>query len=475
MIVFIVVLIGLILFYGICAYRAKQIVQVFPYRVHLKETPERTEQYSQKLSEMIQHETISSVDNQDLAKFYQFHRLLEGMFPALHATCEKHDFDGSLLFKWSGQDSSKAPILLMNHFDVVEASGAWQDEPFAGVIRDGQVFGRGAVDDKGPLFVMLQAIEELINEGVVPSCDVYIASSNTEEIGGDGAPKTAAYLKSLGLRFRMLLDEGGMIVDQPLPILKGTYAMVGVVEKGYGDLKFIATSQGGHASAPGKKTPLVRLGQFMNEIEDNYPLKSKLTPTLKEMIRRLSVELPFKYRLITANLWLFGPVLKWIAPMSGQIAAMMRTSVAFTTAKGSEGYNVLPQEAYVTANVRYMPHQANEASHEILRKVASKFDLKMEVLKSEPPAPVVNYQGEPFKLIEQVIGEIYPGMVVSPYIMTGGTDAKYYNDLTDDGIRFAPLYIHADQMNRVHGIDENIDAASLAPGVDFYKILINKL
>jgi len=464
----------IVVLFAICLFRALKAPSRKPYHFEAEVDMKLADEYAKKLSAMVQQETVSNADDQDLTKFYEFHKFLEMSFPNIHKVCEKHDFDGSLLFKWKGE-SAKDPILLMHHFDVVEATGAWTYPPFAGEIIDGKIYGRGTVDNKGPLFVMLQAIEESIMEGFVPAADIYLASSCTEEIGGKGAPLTVQYLKDQGIKLRMLLDEGGMVIDSPLPMLDGTFAMLGVVEKGYGDLKFIAKSTGGHASAPGKNTPLVRLGKFMAEIEDKNPFRIELTSTLKEMIRRISPELPLKAKFFTENLWLFSPLIKVVVKQVPTLAAMTRTTLAFTKASGSEGYNVLPQEAYVTGNIRYIPHQANAECLGILKRIASKYDIEIEVIYDGVPAPVVDYQSDQFKLVEEIINEVYPNVVVTPYTMTGGTDARFYGELTADGIRFAPLFINTHQLDLIHGIDENIDVASLPLGVEFYKKLIRKI
>ena len=133
---------------------------------------------------------------------------------------------------------------------------------------------RGTVDTKASLFCMFQALEELIGNGYQPEGDVYIASSCTEEWSGDGAPNTVRYLERQGVRLAFVLDEGGMIIDNPIAGVEGVYGMVGVLEKGYGDLKFIARARGGHASAPKKNTPLVRLGKFMVDVEKKHPFQS---------------------------------------------------------------------------------------------------------------------------------------------------------------------------------------------------------
>lgn len=436
---------------------------------------QRAREYGRRLSKLIQKETISARGDTDRTKFYDFHKELETLFPKVHQTCEKHEFDGSLLFKWKGKGNHE-PILLMSHQDVVEATGDWKHEPFSGDIDEkGCVWGRGTVDTKGSLFCIFSALEELIWEGYEPECDVYIASSCTEEISGEGAPLIAKYLKDQGVQLALLLDEGGMIVEEPVGGVKGLYGMVGVVEKGYGDVKFVAKSNGGHASAPGKNTPLVRLGKFMAEIDKNNPFTAKLTPTVREMFRRMTPNMTFGMRVIFANLWLFeGLLLKLLPVISPAAAAMTRTTIAFTTAKGADGLNVLPQEAYVTANMRFIHHQPNKESIALLGEIAKKYQIETEALYNDEPCPIVDYKSDAFHMIEDVAAEIYPGVGICPYTMTGGTDAKFYKEICQNAMRFAPIYIDAQQYSSIHGINENIYQGALTKAVDFYKAVIKK-
>lgn len=436
---------------------------------------QRAKEYGVRLAKMIQKETISARGDSDRTKFYEFHKELEKLFPNVHKTCEKHEFNGSLLFKWQGKGTHE-PILLMSHQDVVEATGDWEHEPFSGELDEkGRIWGRGTVDTKGSLFCIFSAVEELIQEGYEPECDVYIASSCTEEISGEGAPMTAEYLKEQGVHLALLLDEGGMIVEEPVGGVKGLYGMVGVVEKGYGDVKFIAKSGGGHASAPGKNTPLVRLGKFMAEIEKHNPFTAKMTPTVKEMFRRMAPNMTFGMRMIFANLWLFeGLLLKLLPAISPAAAAMTKTTIAFTTAKGADGLNVLPQEAYVTANMRFIHHQPNKECFALLEELAKKFQIETEVLYNDEPCPIVDYKSDAFHLIEEAAAEIYPGVGICPYTMTGGTDAKFYKEICENAMRFAPIYIDSQQYASIHGINENIYQGALTKAVDFYKTIIKK-
>ena len=436
----------------------------------------RSEVYAAELARMLNIETVSAKRLTDTRKFYAFHALMKALFPRLHLECERHDFNGSLLFIWRGADSSAEPVLLLNHMDVVEAeASAWATPPFQGIIFDGRVYGRGAIDDKGPLYVMLRAAEELMATGCKPPCDVYFGCSCTEEIFGSGAPETAAFLQERGVRFRFALDEGGLLIDSPLKGIHGTYAMIGVTEKPHGNIQCAAHSKGGHSSTPPRGTPLVRLGRFMADVDRNPPFRPSYPPYFLEIIRVAGRSLPFPARIVTENLWLFRPLLPLITERVPLFTAMTRTTAAFTTAQGSDGLNVLPQKAYVTANMRYASHEPYTTANDALRKRAVKFGVELTVLDEGYDLPVADFNGAAYRLVQRTIEAICPGAVTMPYLVTGGTDSRFYIGLTDTVLRFAPLRADAEQLGSVHGVNENINVKALAGGVDFYKHLIQSL
>ena len=336
---------------------------------------ERANLYGAKLSKMLQVETISEPNQQDRSKFLEFHKVLEKEFPNVHKVCEKNVLNGSLLFCWKGS-GEKEPIMLMSHHDVVEAGGEWEHEAFSGDIDEtGRVWGRGAVDTKASLCCIFGAVEELIADGYKPPMDVYIASSCTEEVSGDGGPAIAAFLKEKGVKLDLILDEGGMILEAPIGGVNGIYAMVGVVEKGYGDVKFIAHGNGGHASAPGKNTPLVRLGKFMAEADKAECFEVYMSDTVKEMLSRFAPTMSGIMKTACGNVGAFKPILKKVMPaISPAGAAMLRTTLAFTMSKGSDGANVIPQEAWVVGNMRFSHHQGKKASIDAITELAKKYD-----------------------------------------------------------------------------------------------------
>lgn len=431
----------------------------------------RDREYAKLLSEMIQVKTVSSC--YDREPFHEFHKLLRDMFPVLFKTVSIEDFDGSLLLRWEGTDKSGRPLLLMSHHDVVEAPGEWKHPPFAGETADGRLWGRGTLDTKCSLWAMLQAAEELVREGFVPGRDIYFESACNEEAGGAGADKISMALKERGIRFFMSIDEGGMMLYDPIGGADGTFAMVGVGEKASVDLKFTARSKGGHASTPVKNTPLVRLGKFMAEIDDSEIFDAEIPPVVEEMFRRMAPTAKSYMKFALSNAKKLEPVLVKILPkLSADAGALIKTTIAFTMASGSAGSNVLPREARIVGNMRVSHHQGIEASIEAVRKIAEKYDIEVEVLDGGPESGISDYNSEAFKLVESAVSAVFPKVISVPYIMNAASDSRFFDRVSDVCIRFAPFLIDKAQLASIHGKDENINIETLGPAVDFYKYII---
>ena len=435
---------------------------------------EKEELYAKNLSALIQEETISVPNQTDKTKFYHFHGLLQQMFPNLFSVAEYEDFNGSFLLRWKGH-GQREPILLMNHPDVVEAGGAWKYPPFSGTIAEGKVWGRGTLDTKNGLWAMLQAADELIGAGYVPNRDIYFFSACTEETDGTGADLVSWTLQERDIHFALVLDEGGMILEEPMAGAKGAFAMVGLGEKGCADLKFIARSSGGHASTPGKNTPLVRLGKFMAAVEKADLFTADISPVVCEMLKRVSATMSQPLKFILGHPAALKPILlKAIPAVSATAGAMLKTTLAFTMAKGSDGSNVLPQEAWVIGNMRYSHHQGGPDSFAAVKKLAEKYDIEMEVLDPGFSSVLSDHHTDAFHLVEKAVATVFPGTITTPYLMTGASDCRFMSRVSENCLRFAPFRITQEQMDSVHGLNENIDIAALAPAVDFYKYIITE-
>lgn len=425
----------------------------------------------EKLGAMIRIPTVSKHEHEDLSQFYRFHAELERLFPLIHEKLRKTVLSGTLLYHWEGKDKEKLPVLFMGHQDVVPASDeGWSVPAYSGVVKDGDLYGRGAMDCKGTMYVQLQAVEELLEEGFVPPCDVYLEYSINEETGGDGAAAAMRYLRDKGIRFALVMDEGGAVIDEAIPGMDKPYAVIGITEKGYMDVKITARGKGGHSSTPPRNTPAARLYAFANEIERKRPFRKKLIPEVKQMLKRMAPSLPQPLRFVMGNLWLTKPLLMALMPAVSPFGeAILATTCCFTQMKGSDAANVIPKEPYLIANLRTSVHQSCEESLAVLKKYGKKYDLEFEVLLQRDASPVSNIHSEAYGYVEKTIREHFPDVGIAPYLIMGGTDCRHFHALTDTALRFAPVRCTNAQNAACHAVDENVTLAALAEGVRFYK------
>jgi len=434
-------------------------------------TPEELKTAEEKLGDMIRIPTVSKAEHEDLSDFYRYHAELERLFPLLHKHLEKTVLNGTLLYRWKGADTQMLPILFMGHQDVVPASDeGWSVPAYSGAVKDGCLYGRGALDCKGTMYVEMQAVEELLQEGFVPPCDVYLEYSINEETGGDGAAAAMRCLRDKGIRFTLVLDEGGAVIEEAVPGMDRPYAVLGITEKGYMDVKITAKGKGGHSSTPPRNTPAARLYAFANEIERKRPFKKKLIPEAKAMFAAMAPSFSFPMRFLLGNIWLFKPLLMAVMPMVSPFGeAIMATTCCFTQMKGSDAANVIPKEPYLIANLRTSVHQNCEESLNVLKKYGKKYDLEFEVLLQRDASPVSDIHSAAYAYVEKTVKEHFPDVGTAPYLIMGGTDCRHFHALTDTALRFAPMRMNNAQNASCHAVDENVTVSALAEGVRFYK------
>jgi carboxypeptidase PM20D1 len=429
---------------------------------------------AQRLSRMIQVPTISVAPGGDLTEFRKLQTLMRELFPRAFTACEISDFDGSLLLRWKGRDSSRS-IVLMGHQDVVPATEPnWKHPAFSGALEGGRIYGRGAMDCKCTLMTELAAMEELLAAGFMPACDVYLASSANEEISGGGATVTANYLKEHGVRPEIILDEGGVVSEKFFPGLSGQCAVVGVTEKGFINLKVTAKSRGGHSSTPPRNNPIARLAAFIDDMERTRPFAKRYSPVVLRMFKRLAPSLSFPMRLLFGNMWLFAPLLKVLLPAASPFGeAMLATTFCFTMCDGSPAPNVIPAEAHALCNLRCIAHQDMEETVALFKKKAARYDLDVEVVTGRNSSDIVDMDGKAFSYLERCVRACLPDVsVVTPYMMMGGTDCREFETVSDGCLRFCPIRLSPEQLSSAHSVNESVDAVALTEAHKFYRYFI---
>jgi carboxypeptidase PM20D1 len=225
---------------------------------------------ARKLSSLVQLQTVSEGQGRIDPQALEDLRLqLAVDFPKAHEALEQRTLGSTLVFTWRGTDPSLPAGALLAHQDVVPVAdpSSWTHPPFAGVIADGFVWGRGSLDDKQSIVAQLAAVEALLAEGFRPRRTLYFAMGHDEEMGGSGARAFASSLAGEQLDF--VLDEGGMVSVGVLDGLSAPAALIGVSEKGYVSLELSVTADGGHSSMPPPHTAVGTLAQAIVALEAN--------------------------------------------------------------------------------------------------------------------------------------------------------------------------------------------------------------
>lgn len=427
----------------------------------------------------ISHEDASLTDS---AAFRALHAYFEAQYPEVHATLRREVVGGlSLLYTWEGTEPSLQPVVLMAHMDVVPVIAGteegWAHAPYDGVVADGYVWGRGTMDDKSAVSAILESVEALLADGFRPRRTVYLAFGHDEEVGGArGAAEIAELLEGRGAEpYALVLDEGGLIAEGLIPGIPGPVALVGSAEKGFVSLELLVEGDGGHSSMPPAETNIGILSSAITRLQEN-PFPARLEGATEDMFERLAPHMSFGGRLAFANLWLLRPVLTRVLASDATSAAMVRTTTAPTIIQGGEKDNVLPIRARAVVNHRIVPGETPESVRTRVEDVIDDPRVQVSFLESgrAAPSPVSDANGAAFGVLERTIHEASPGagVVVVPWLVVAGTDAKHYSGRSRNVFRYIHIRVDDDARTRIHGTDERISVENFLSAVDFFRRLI---
>lgn len=444
---------------------------------------ERNLRYAAHLQKMVCIPAVSNADPDalNLDAFFKLHRVLEEMYPLVHqrmtrkviGKCAllyhlsaKRTFSaGSKASALAGNERAAAPagneraatacngvlmgkdpLMFIAHQDVVPAGdpGQWKYPPYAAEIHDGLIYGRGTTDSKCNIQAYMDALEELLEEGFEPDYDLYFGFGYNEE---SGSPEPAARLiadelKRRGVQMGMILDEcGGIFSD---------HATIYTCEKGYVDLEISVSGKGGHSARPFAGSPVAKIAEAILAIEQ-HPMPFRMTETVRQ-------ELAMKPGLTEKK---------------EEYYALTHSTAITTIVQAGELANVIPAKASAVVNCRLLPGETVEELIAYMKSILPEgIDVRLIQGNDAPPESKIGTSG--YKKIEEVIGEMYPGMPLIPEMLLGGTDSRYYSDVCPSGsiYRFTGLSCDPRWENTSHLVDERIPVDILAANVDFYKRLM---
>lgn len=423
------------------------------------------------LAQLVRCKTVSYNDHslEDEGEFQKLISLLSTLYPNVFDTCTFQQLpDRALLLRWPGKQAGD-PAVMMAHYDVVPVNEEkWDKPPFAGIIEDGILWGRGTLDTKVTFNGILSAANSLIGQGFQPEKDIYFAFSGGEEINGQGAPNIVAYFTEHGIHPAIVVDEGGAVVENVFPGVKQPCGLIGIAEKGMLNAQYRTLSAGGHASAPKPHTPVGVLAAACKRVED-HPFKAHIDGPAAQMFDTLGRYSTPLYRVIFANMWCFGWIIDLLGKKSGgEINALVRTTVAFTQMEGSSARNVIPPEAKMVSNIRLNPADSVASALAYLEKTVNDPAVEITSLESFEPSPVSETGCDAWEKVAAAVANTWPGCIVSPYLMVQCSDSRHYRDLSNHVYRFSAMDLTAEERSTIHGNNERIRLETAAKAVEFY-------
>lgn len=423
--------------------------------------------YGRTLTEMIRCATVSFDGFRDEQTFVDYMNYLQKRFPLIFSQCEDLRVEGCIFLKWKG-NSSEDSLVLMSHSDVVPADGDWKYPPFDGVLAEGKIWGRGAVDTKSSFCAILEAVESLLAEQFVPERDVYILSSFSEEIAGDGVPNAVQWMKDNGVSVGLVVDEGGAVLESPLPMLKKDLLAIGISERS--SVRFLIEAKAGKG-----KNALTNLSQFVTKKAPSLG-KQQLTPELRELLRRVAPFLPAPADKMISNIDRFEkPLIALLSKLLPGFKAMFGPCVSFVPASSKVTADVKAGIAPAVAVVSCNQCDDLEKAVRLFKEYAEKNDIAVKELSRRVADGIEPLDGEGFQKTEKIANKVYGELIAVPYPIVGNTDARHFVGFAKNCIRLSPVRMTLAQIGTFHNKDENVNFDALVPAVLFYREMIKDL
>jgi carboxypeptidase PM20D1 len=278
------------------------------------------------------------------------------------------------------------------------------------------------------------------------------------------------------MHFAFVTDEGGAVGQGLVPGIHKPTALIGIAEKGYLNLRLTVEGEGGHSSTPPSDTNVGILSRAVARLEAT-PFPARLDGAARDMFAYLGPEMSYGPRLVFANLWLVRPLVERQMLKDPLSAALLRTTTAATMLSAGVKANVLAPRATAVVNFRIKPGETMDTVKAFVRQVVNDERVKIEpVGDAKDPSPVSDTASPAFRVMTKTIRQVLGSdVVVSPMLVVGGTDAKYYSQRSPNVFRFLPAVVTQEDFKRFHGTNERLSIDSLATSVRYFYQLVRNI
>ena len=405
--------------------------------------------------------------------------VLETRYPRVFDVLDARRVAGhSLLLEWPGSEPASKPIMLLTHLDVVPVESAtvadWTYPPYAGQLAAGQVWGRGAIDNKSSIVSIMHAIRHLIALDFQPRRTVYIGVSHDEEVGGAmGARGISNVLRDAGTELEFTLNEGLAVTDGLIKGVESPVAMIGLAERGYFSVRLTARATGGHSSIGGEDNAINRVAEALHRLAQQ-PMDAVLTAPTLDMLTTLAPSMGTLGRFVLSRPDLFGALIKRQLLGSVETRSLVQTSITPTMLNAGVKENVVARVATAVVNVRPIPGNSVEACIEHIQRVTEGLGISATIIAEATGAsPVSRSDVAAYRAVESAIGAIFPDALIAPGLAVAATESRFYSDLTQANFRFMPYRLDKSNVRSIHGVDERMDIDNLHEMVKFFVTLLH--
>ncbi|MEM3162072.1 MAG: M20/M25/M40 family metallo-hydrolase [Candidatus Bathyarchaeia archaeon] len=378
---------------------------------------------------------------------------------------------GNLVTRLKGT-GEKPSLLLLSHLDVVAANPKeWSVHPFSGLVKDGFVWGRGAVDMKSMTAIEVMVMKLLKRNNVKLKGDVILAATADEERGGEAGAGWLIHNHPEKVMASYVINEGG---GQAIPIKGKNVFTIQTAEKGILWLKVKAKGIPGHGSLPGAAdNAILRMCKVIERL-GNHRADVALVPTVMQFLKALAEadnSIRGEINSLLQNPNMADKVLDALThqdkTMAEEIRAMLRMTIAPTIVHGGIKENIIPSECEAVFDCRVLPWQSTAEALEKIRSLLGDIDkLEFEVIQSNEPSESPT-DTPLYQLMVEVLREFEPECSVTPIMLTGGTDSRFFRRLDAVCYGFHPLRSdlpYGEILKMVHGVDERISVENLIFG-----------
>jgi acetylornithine deacetylase/succinyl-diaminopimelate desuccinylase-like protein len=446
---------------------SRQVIDEMPMQL-LKEVEEEVTHF---LSDLIRINTTNPPGNETVAAKYLAENLSQDGF-----RCELFESAperGSVITCMKGT-GEKPSLLLLSHLDVVAADAKeWSVDPFGGVVTDGFVWGRGALDMKGMTAVEVMVMKLLKRNGVKLKGDVILAATADEEKGGLAGADYLLHNYPEKIFAPYVLNEGGGLA---IPTQNRNVFTVQTAEKGLLWFKVKAKGTPGHGSMPNvADNAIMRMNKVVEKL-GNYRSQVSLVPSVKRFLAEIAREdavLQEPFTRLLANPDLSDQILDELAKVAPQlvedIRPRLRMTITPTIIHGGVKENVVPSECETVFDCRILPGQTPAEALSLIKNLLKDVDSeKLEFESLQVQEPSESQAGTPlYDVIASVLKDFEPNCGITPILMTGGTDSRFFRRKGSICYGFHPKrpdVPYGEMVKMVHGVDERISIENLVFG-----------